>query len=216
MGCKMHSFDAQGYLKKKSKTIFDAIDWRLRARMGDEALDRAICRAANLLRPHLKGIEFFAVAGSAYLVEPVPPCSGLADVWRHVLQKRPHQTLAVMTVLLRQIIAITRQLACQDDCHGAIDIRNVVLAPTGCFGVLAAHMLCEGGRLWLRRDCRRPARSDLHGLVEILGSLLDIDTEVAAIQKMPEQVPMNIHRKIRDLLHALHQAQLSSLRQAQS
>lgn len=64
MGCKMHSFDAQGYLKKKSKTIFDAIDWRLRARMGDEALDRAICRAANLLRPHLKGIEFFAVAGS--------------------------------------------------------------------------------------------------------------------------------------------------------
>lgn len=168
-------------------------------------------------RPFLtRFTDFFAVAGSAYLVEPVPPCSGLADVWRHVLQKRPHQTLAVMTVLLRQIIAITRQLACQDDCHGAIDIRNVVFAPTGCFGVLAAHVPCEGGRLWLRRDCRRPARSDLHGLVEILGSLLDIDTEVAAIQKMPEQVPMNIHRKIRDLLHALHQAQLSSLRQAQS
>ena len=51
------------------------------------------------------------MAGSAYLVEPVPPCSGLADVWRHVLQKRPHQTIAVMTVLLRQMIAITRQLA---------------------------------------------------------------------------------------------------------
>jgi len=52
--------------------------------------------------------------------------------------------------------------------------------------------------------------------VEILGSLLDIDTEVAAIQKTPEQVPMNIHRKIRDLLHALQRVQLNSPRQAQS
>ncbi|MEN6577831.1 MAG: hypothetical protein ABFD90_15915 [Phycisphaerales bacterium] len=159
-------------------------------------------------RPFLtRFTDFFAVAGSAYLVEPLPPCSGLTDVWRHVLQKRPGQTIAVMTVLLRQMIAITHQLACQSDYHGAIDVRNVVLAPTGCFGVLTAHMECEGGRLWLRRNPTSPMRSDAHGLVDILGSLLDLDAEVAVLQKMPVQIPMNIHRKVRRLLHALRRMQ---------
>jgi hypothetical protein len=154
--------------------------------------------------------DFFAVAGSAYLVEPLPPCSGLIDVWRHVLQKRPCQTVAVMTVLLRQMTAITHQLARQGDYHGAINSRNVVLAPTGRFGVLAAHLECERGRLCLRRDPQHPARSDAHCLLDILGSLLDLDAQVAILQKMPVQVPMNIHRRVRSLLHTLRWIQSRS------
>lgn len=168
-------------------------------------------------RPFLtRFADYFVVAGSAYLVEPLPPCSGLSDVWRHVLQKRPHQTLAVMTVLLRQLISITHQLTCQGKCHGALDLQNVVLAPAGCFGVLAARLECERGVLWLRRNHETPPRSDAHCLVDILGSLLDLDAEVAVLQKTPVRVPLGIHRRIRSLLHALQRTRLRPMRHAQS
>jgi hypothetical protein len=147
------------------------------------------------------------VAGSAYLVEPLPPCSGLSDVWRHVLQKRPDQAVAVMTVLIRQMISITHHLRRQGRCHGAIDMQNVVLAPAGCFGVLAAHVECEGGALWLRKDPGSLPRSDSRCLVDVLGSLLDLDAEVAILQKAPMRLPIDIHRRIRSLLHALERAQ---------
>jgi len=160
--------------------------------------------------------HFFAVAGSAYLVEPMPVCSGLSDVWRHVLQKRPHQTLSVMAVLLKQMISITHQLACRSQCHGAVDMRNVVLAPTGSFGLLTAHVDCEGGALWLRRNAASPMQPDAHGLVDILGSLLDLDAEVALLQGQPMQVPLHIHRKIRSLLCILRQARHCPMWHAQS
>lgn len=160
--------------------------------------------------------DLFAVAGSAYLVEPLPPCSGLGDVWRHVLQKRPHQTVTVMAVLLRQMISILRQLLDQGRRHGAIDLRNVVLAPAGCFGVLAARVECEEGVLWLRRRPERPPRSDFLSLIEILGSLLELDAEISALQKTPVRLPLDIHRKIRGLLDAVRQADPDSRRQARS
>src|SRR5512133_1507991 len=68
--------------------------------------------------------DLFAVAGSAYLVEPLPQCSGLSEVWRHVLQTRPGQAVAVMAVLIRQMISLTHQLHCQGRRHGAIDLQN--------------------------------------------------------------------------------------------
>jgi len=159
---------------------------------------------ADFTRPFMtRFTDSFAVAGSAYLVEPLPPCSALSEVWRHVLQRRPHQTVGVLTVLLRQLTSVTHQLMRQGTCHGALDMRNVVLAPAGCFGVLAARVECKGGVLWLRRSPGGPVRSDTQCLVDILGALLDLDAEVAVLQKMPMRVPLNIHRKIRSLLRAL-------------
>ncbi len=151
--------------------------------------------------------DLFAVAGSAYLVEPLPPCSGLGDVWRHVLQTRPHQSLTVMTVLIRQMISIARQLLDRGRCHGAFDLRNIVLTPAGCFGVLASCVECEEGVLWLRRKPQSPLRPDACCLVEVLGSLLDLDSEISALQKTPVRLPLDIHRRIRDLLYAVRRAQ---------
>jgi hypothetical protein len=178
--------------------------------------------AAGKEQPDFRGpfvtrfTDLFAVAGSAYLVEPLPLCSGLSDVWRHVLQKRPNQAVAVMAVLVRQMIAITHQLCRQDRYHGAVDLQNVVLAPAGCFGVLAARVEGEGGVLWLRRDPEDPPRSDSHGLVDVLGSLLDLDAEAAALQKAPMRLPVDIHRRIRSLLHALQRAQAAPRRPVRS
>ncbi len=152
--------------------------------------------------------DFFAVAGSAYLVEPLPVCSVLSDVWRHVLQRRPHQALSVMAVLLKQMILVTRQLAGRGTHHGALDLRNVVLAPTGCFGLLAARLECEGGSVRLRGSPEDPSRPDAHGLVRLLGALLDLDAEVALLQQMPLRVPPDIHRRIRSLLVAVQRASL--------
>jgi hypothetical protein len=147
--------------------------------------------------------DFFTAAGSAYLVEPLPVCSGLADVWRHILQKRPRQTVSVMTVLLQQMLTITRQLALRGTRHGALDARNVVLAPTGSFGLLTARLEYKGGSLWLRRDPERAVWSDTRSLVDLLDTLLDLDAEMAVLQKTPMRVPLHIHRRIRSLLRAL-------------
>lgn len=150
--------------------------------------------------------NLFVVAGSAYLVEPLPLCSGMREVWRHVLQKRPGQSLAVMTVLTRQMISVTQGLLRQSRRHGALDLDNIILAPTGCFGVLTAHLECDGGLLWLRRVPPSPVRPDFHSLVGVLDSLLDMDAEIAAIRRTPLQVPIDVHRKIRNLSYTLHRA----------
>lgn len=151
--------------------------------------------------------DLFAVAGSAYLVEPLPPCSGLGDVWRHVLQKRPHQSLTVMAVLIRQMISITRRLLDQGRCHGALELRHIVLAPAGCFGVLAARVECEEGVLWLRRSPENPLRADFCCLVEVLGSLLDLDSELSTLRQAPMRLPVDIHRRVRELLYAIRRAE---------
>lgn len=147
--------------------------------------------------------HLFVVAGSAYLVEPVPPCSGLREVWRYALQERPGQSLAVMTVLIRQMLSINHKLVRQNRRHGALDLDNIVLASTGCFGVLTAHLECEEGRLWLRKNPDSPTQADFRSLVDTLDTLLDMDAEIAAIRKTAMRLPTDVHRRIRRLRHAL-------------
>lgn len=160
--------------------------------------------------------DLFAVAGSAYLVEPLPVCSGLSDVWRHVLQKRPGQAATVMAVLIRQMISITHQLLHLGRSHGAVDAQNIVLAPAGCFGLLASRVECAGGVQWLRRDAGAPLQSDCHALVDVLATLLDLDVEVAGAKSSPMRVSPETHRKIRSLSYALEQARRAPRRPVRS
>lgn len=150
--------------------------------------------------------DLFAVAGSAYLVEPLPPCSGLSDVWRHVLQNRPDQAITVMAVLIRQMISVTQRLLRRGNSHGALDIGNIVLTPAGCFGLLASRVECAGGVRWLRKSEASPPQSDYHAVVGVLNTLLDLDIEIAAARNTSMRVSADIHRKIRSLAHALEQA----------
>jgi hypothetical protein len=160
--------------------------------------------------------DLFAVAGSAYLVEPLPLCSGLSDVWRHVLQKRPDQAVTVMAVLIRQMISITHQLLRLGRGHGAMEVQNIILAPTGCFGLLASYVECEGGIQWLRKSPEDRPGSDCHALVGVLSTLLDLDAEVAGAQKTPMRLSIDIHRRIRSLSYAIEQAHFAPRRAVQS
>jgi hypothetical protein len=150
--------------------------------------------------------DLFTVAGSAYLVEPLPPCFALRDLWRYVLQNRPDQASTVVTIAMRHLSSIVRRLAHQHRYHGALGLENIVLAPTACFGVLAAHLSCREGRLWLRKDPESPLKPDYCAFAEVLKSLLAVEAQTAALRGVPGLLPTAVRRSIKNLLHAVEQA----------
>lgn len=149
--------------------------------------------------------DLFVAAGSAYLVEPLPPCFALSDLWRYVLQKRPDQAFTVIAIVVRQLLSILHRLTRQNRCHGALSAENIVLAPTASFGVLAAHLPCHQGRLWLRKNPASPVKPDFRAFSDVLGSLLDIETQTAALQNVPMLLPPTVRQSIQELLRAVEQ-----------
>jgi hypothetical protein len=150
--------------------------------------------------------DLFVVAGSAYLVEPLPPCFALSDLWRYVLQKRPDQAFTVIAIVVRQLLSILRRLMRQNRYHGALSLENVVLAPTASFGILAAHIPCQNGRLWLRKDPKSPVKPDSCALADVLGTLVDMEAQIAALQNVPMLLPAAVRRSIHELLRTVEQA----------
>ena len=150
--------------------------------------------------------DLFVVAGSAYLVEPLPPCFALSDLWRYVLQRRSDQAYTVITIVVRQLLSIIHRLMRQNRSHGALSLENVVLAPTACFGVLAAYIPCQDGRLWLRKDPESPVKPDSCALADLLGALVDMEAQIAALQNVPRLLPAAVRHSIHELLRAVEQA----------
>ncbi len=149
--------------------------------------------------------DLFVVAGSAYLIEPLPPCFALADLWRYVLQSRPDQAMRVVTTVMRHLSSVVRRLAHQHHYHGALSLENIVLAPTACFGILAAYLSCREGRLWLRKDPESPLRPDYFVFAEVLTSLLEVEAQTAALRNVPRLLTPMVRRRLEDLLHAIEQ-----------
>ncbi len=154
--------------------------------------------------------DLFVVAGSAYLVEPLPPCFALTDLWRYVLQTRPDQAMRVVATLMRHLSSILHQLAHQHRYHGALTLENIVLAPTACFGILAAHLSCREGRLWLRKDPESPLKPDYVAFAEVLTSLLEVEAQTAALRNLPRLLPAMVRCRLEDLLHAVEQVAVAS------
>jgi len=152
--------------------------------------------------------DVFVAAGSAYLVEPIPSCFNLDALWRYTLQRRPDLALPVVTVLLRHLLTVVHHLMNQGKSHGALCVENVVLASTGTFGALAAHLECDEGPLWLRRPSESPVESDFHSLAVILGSLLDIESEVADLQNTSALLPAVARHRISELLATIQQTKV--------
>jgi hypothetical protein len=150
--------------------------------------------------------DLFVVAGSAYLVEPLPPCFALSDLWRYVLQQRSDQAYTVITIVVRQLLSILGRLMHQNCYHGALSLENVVLAPTASFGILAAHIPCRSGRLWLRKDPQTPVKPDSCALADVLGTLVDMEAQIAALQNVPMLLPATVRHSIHELLRAVEQA----------
>jgi hypothetical protein len=150
--------------------------------------------------------DLFVVAGSAYLVEPLPPCFALSDLWRYVLQKRSDQAYTVITIVVRQLLSLLGRLMHQSRYHGALSLENIVLAPTASFGLLAAHIPCRSGRLWLRKDPQTPVKPDSCALADVLGLLVDMEAQIAALQNVPMLLPATVRHNIHELLRAVEQA----------
>jgi len=150
--------------------------------------------------------DLFVAAGSAYLVEPLPPGFALSDLWRFVLQKRPDQAFAVIAVVVRHLASILHRLQRQNRYHGALSVENILLASTASFGVLTAHLPCQEGRLWLRKDPESPVRPDCYAFADVLGALLEIETQTAALQNVPMLLPAGVRHRIRELVRAVEQA----------
>ena len=150
--------------------------------------------------------DLFVAAGSAYLVEPLPPGVALSDLWRFVLQKRPDQAFIMITIAVRHLASILHRLTHQNRYHGALRVENIVLASTASFGVLTAHLPCRGGRLWLRKDPESPLKPDCHVFADVLGALLEIEAQMAALQSVPMLLPAAVRQRIRDLVQAVERA----------
>lgn len=150
--------------------------------------------------------DLFVVAGSAYLVEPLPPCFALSDLWRYVLQRRSDQAYTVITIVVRQLLSLVGRLMHQNRHHGALSLENVVLAPTASFGILAAHVPCRSGRLWLRKDPETPVEPDSCALADVVGTLVAMEAQIAALQNVPTLLPATVRHSIHELLGTLQQA----------
>jgi hypothetical protein len=172
------------------------------------------------LEPRIAGLEppdfnkpfvtqftnLIVAAGSAYLVEPLPPSVALSDLWRFVLQKRPDQASVVIALVVRHLASILHRLQRLSRYHGALSVENIVLASTASFGVLTAHLPCREGRLWLRRDLDGPLKPDCCVLADVLGALLEIETQTAALQNVPMLLPEAVRCRLHDLAQAVEHA----------
>ncbi len=161
----------------------------------------------NFTQPFItRFTDLFVAAGSAYLVEPLPVGINLSEAWRHVLLSRPQQAQAVTAILTRHLLPLVRQLTGQEHCLAALNIDNIVLTPTGGFGVLVAGIKCQEGLLWLRKDPREPSACDHHALAKVLRSLLDMEDELAHLRGRLMLLSPYIREDILHLAHAVEQS----------
>ena len=145
----------------------------------------------------------FAVAGSAYLVEPLPVSLSLSEVWRYVLLDRADQAPATIAVLTSHLLAVVRRLAAQGQLHGAVSVDQIVLTSTGRFGAMTASIRCARGRLWLRRDLREPVTSDYRALAAVLRELLDMEAELAYLRNTAMFLAPDVREEILRLARAV-------------
>jgi hypothetical protein len=152
--------------------------------------------------------DVFAAAASAYLVEPLPVCVSLSDIWRYVLLNRSEQAFTVVAILLRHLLTLVRRLADEGQCHGAIGVDTIVLPSGGSFGVLAGSVRCEGGLLWLRKDPREPTACDFRSLAKVLHCLLDMEVELAYLRNTSLLLGPAVRDGMTDLARTIEQTRL--------
>ena len=89
--------------------------------------------------------------GSIYLVEPIPPSAGeLESAWRDLIISSPATSFNFVVRLLRQMLPLLASSWIEEDHYGAISVKNIVVADNETFGLLAAGVRSNNGRLCLR------------------------------------------------------------------
>lgn len=161
----------------------------------------------DVTRPFMtRFTDLFAVAGSAYLVEPLPASIHLSDVWRHLLLNRPHQARAFASILTHHLLALVRHLSGRERSIAALSIENIVLTGPGGFAILAAGIRCEEGLLWLRKEPQESFGCDHRTLAEVLRRLLDMEDEIADLRGAPALLSADSRDGILQLSHAVERS----------
>jgi hypothetical protein len=148
----------------------------------------------------------FAVAGSAYLVEPLPACLALPEIWRYVLLNRARQASVIAGILARHLLVAVRERVARQCFDGVLDVENIVLTSEGSFGILTASVPCARGRLWLRRDLQKPDTGDFHSIAAVLHGLLDIETELAYLRNTAALLDPSVREAIVDLAQTIERS----------
>jgi hypothetical protein len=142
-------------------------------------------------RPFVSRItSIFEVAGSAYLVEPLPVCVALSDVWRTVLIKAPQAAIGSVDALLQQLGQVCCQPLSGDPIGASVTIDHVVLTPDGIYGLLCPAIDSSEGLLGLRPGTPPPAdEPPIDPLARVLVSLTAIADSMAAVNQSPILAP---------------------------
>jgi len=106
------------------------------------------------------------VAGSAYLVEPIPDCIPARDAWRAILLQYPDRAVPVAMGLVFQI----RKALPRMNPYVPIWLDRIVLTRQGVYGLLADLLPCDPSPVRMRR----PPSSDHHAK-NYLGEMLAIN-----------------------------------------
>ncbi len=118
----------------------------------DRQPDLELTEVVDFTQPFITRFSHVIVAaGSAYLVEPLPPSVPLADVWRTVLHQHTDDAVRVVHSLVAQLRQIVSNPGFQAR-PGHVCLENLVLAPGGTWVLLAALPRANEIRVRIRRQ----------------------------------------------------------------
>ncbi|MCZ6652355.1 MAG: hypothetical protein O7D91_04940 [Planctomycetota bacterium] len=160
-------------------------------------------RLPNFNRPFISRIAGLAAyGGSAFLIEPLPGCVPLLDVWRTVLREEPARLIAALDGVVAQLNLILSGLNSDDLQYSAVCAENVVLTTRGVYGLLTARIRCGGEWLWLRPVHSHPVdtTSDHSGLSSGAQSPNQVKRYLARFA-MENGVPSRLRSELDSIAH---------------
>jgi hypothetical protein len=84
-------------------------------------------------------IGWFCTGGSGWLVESLPSCVPLEDLWMHILWEIPGNAPAVARMLAEQLQWIEK-IRLEYQSETPIVLENIILGPCGAYGLLASFL----------------------------------------------------------------------------
>jgi len=141
-------------------------------------------------------IGAFKVAGSAYLVEPLPRAITLTEAWRHVLIYSYKESFEFINVLIKQLVLLLSAPTGQDTrSFGGVHLDNIVLTQYSSYGILADCIDSEAGPIQLRPIYALDNDNNFAALSIVIEKLLAVEASMSNIQNRPI-LPYDIHNKI--------------------
>ena len=133
--------------------------------------------------------------GRVCLVEPLPLCVSLVEVWQTTLREHPRECRAVLRAIISQVRRAAELVRGEGRVHGAICAENVVLTDAGVYGLLQAQISLGTETVWVRPMA--PAVGTIRGSDE--ASINRMVHELVALA-MSLDLPMEVRQGLLSLV----------------